>query len=184
MSIDDKQAKAISKYLSYLLRHDPAEAGITLDAQGWTPVDLLIEGVQHRFPELDRTMLEYIVATNSKQRFAFNNDRTMIRASQGHSVPVQLNYNAQEPPMVLFHGTSRSNVESILRDGIKKGERHDVHLSENVTTALQVGSRHGHGTILKIHALKMYEDGYVFYLSANRVWLTEYVPPKYVEVDF
>lgn len=182
--MDTKLATAISKYLSYILRHDPEEAGITLDTNGWTNVDELIEQVRYRFPELNKHMLEYIVATNSKQRFGFNEGKTMIRANQGHSVSVDLNYIAQEPPTVLFHGTSRDRVAAIMKEGLKKQERHHVHLSENVTTALQVGSRHGHGFILKVHSHKMHEAGYVFYLSANRVWLTDYVPPEYIEDDF
>lgn len=182
--MDTKLATAISKYLSYILRHDPGEAGIILDASGWTNVDILIEQVRYRFHELNREMLEYIVATNSKQRFAFNEDKTMIRASQGHSVNVELNYIAQQPPIVLFHGTSKDRVEVIMREGLKKQDRHHVHLSENVTTALQVGRRHGHAFILKVHSGKMHEDGYVFYLSANNVWLTDYVPPEYIEDEF
>lgn len=179
--MDTKLATAISKYLSYILRHDPAEAGITLDANGWTNVDMLIEQVRYRFPELNREMLQYIVATNSKQRFAFNEGKTMIRACQGHSVNVDLNYMAQQPPLVLFHGTSKDRVKAIMEEGVKKLERHHVHLSENVTTALQVGRRHGHACIVKVYSGKMHEDGYVFYLSANHVWLTDYVPPEYIE---
>jgi putative RNA 2'-phosphotransferase len=182
--MDAKQAKAISKYLSYILRHDPEEAGITLDTNGWTDVDLLIEQVQGRFPELNKMMLEYIVATNSKQRFGFNEAKTRIRANQGHSVNVELNYMTQPPPMVLFHGTSQDRVKAIMQEGLKKQERHHVHLSENVTTALQVANRHGRPFILKIHSGRMQEDGYLFYLSANHVWLTGHVPPKYIEDDF
>lgn len=182
--MDVKQAKAISKYLSYILRHDPADAGITLDENGWTDVAILIKELGVRFPGLDIPALEYIVATNNKQRFAFNEDKTRIRASQGHSVEVELNYLAQEPPTVLFHGTPLRNLAAILAEGLKKGERHHVHLSQNVTTALQVGARHGSPTILKIHSGKMFKDGYVFYLSANEVWLTAHVPPAYIEHDF
>ncbi len=182
--MDTKQNKAISKYLSYILRHDPDDAAITLDKNGWTNVDILIQQVNDRFPMLNNTMLEYIVATNNKQRFAFNEDKTMIRASQGHSVEVELNYMAQEPPTVLFHGTAIENINAILQQGLKKQERHHVHLSENVTTALQVGSRHGRSTVLKIHSGKMHEQGYVFYISANNVWLTDFVPPEFMEYDF
>lgn len=182
--MDPKEAKAISKYLSYILRHDPEDAGISLDENGWTDVDILIQQLQHRFPGMERSMLEYVVATNNKQRFAFNEGKSRIRASQGHSVEVDLNLLAQQPPIVLFHGTSKDRVPSIMKEGLKKGERHHVHLSENVTTALQVGSRHGSSFILKVHSGKMHEDGYTFYLSANRVWLTDHVPPEYLEDEF
>ena len=182
--MDAKGAKAISKYLSYILRHDPDEAGIRLDENGWTDVVQLVNELRVRFPGLDLPALEYIVATNNKQRFAFNEDKTKIRASQGHSVEVALNYLAQEPPTVLFHGTPKRNLAAILEEGLKRGERHHVHLSQNVTTALQVGARHGAPIILKIHSSRMHEDGYVFYVSANEVWLTEHVPPGYIEDDF
>jgi len=182
--MDQKAAKAISKYLSYILRHDPADAGIVLDKNGWTNVDALIEQVRIKFPELDMPALEYVVATNSKQRFAFNEDKTMIRANQGHSIDVELNLLASEPPTVLFHGTAKENVRSIMTEGLKKQDRHHVHLSENVTTALQVGSRHGKACVLKIHSGKMHADGYVFYLSANNVWMADFIPPAYIENDF
>ena len=182
--MDTKQAKALSKYLSYILRHDPDDAGIKLDTNGWTNVELLLNEISSRFPELDRTALEYIVATNNKQRFAFNEDKSLIRASQGHSVEVELNYLAQEPPMVLFHGTTMEHLRSILHEGLKKQSRHHVHLSENVMTALQVGSRNGRAKILKIHSGKMHEAGYTFYVSANNVWLTDFVPPEFIEDDF
>jgi putative RNA 2'-phosphotransferase len=182
--MDNKQAKTISKYLSYILRHDPADAGIILDTNGWTNVNLLLKELCSRFPVLDKTALEYIVATNSKQRFAFNEDKSMIRASQGHSVDVELNYMAQEPPTVLFHGTAVENVRSTMNEGLKKQNRHHVHLSENVTTALQVGSRHGRATVLKIHSGKMHEAGYIFYVSANNVWLTDFVPVEFIEDEF
>jgi putative RNA 2'-phosphotransferase len=182
--IEEKQTKAISKFLSYILRHEPAEAGITLDKNGWTDVSMLLKQLGDRFPTLNKSLLEYIVATNSKQRFAFNEDKTMIRASQGHSLDVELNYLAQEPPMVLFHGTAQGNVNAIMQEGLKKQSRHHVHLSENVLTALQVGSRHGRPVVLKIHAGKMHEAGYTFYVSANHVWLTDFVPAAFIEDEF
>lgn len=182
--MNDKEAKVISKYLSYILRHDPENAGITLDRNGWTDTALLLEGLRLRFPELDRAGLEYIVATNNKQRFAFNEDKTRIRASQGHSVAIELNCLEQSPPVVLFHGTSQDYVNAIMEEGLKKQTRHHVHLCQDVATALQVGSRHGRPKILKVRSGKMFEDGYVFYISANHVWLTDHVPPEYIEDDF
>jgi putative RNA 2'-phosphotransferase len=182
--MNEKQAKPISKYLSYILRHDPGEAGITLDDNGWTDVDILIEQVRARFPEMDKTLLEYIVATNSKQRFGFNEDKTRIRANQGHSVNVELNYMAQRPPMVLFHGTCEDNVKAIMQEGLKKQGRHHVHLSQDIVTALQVGSRHGRPFVLKVLAGKMHAEGLTFYLTANNVWLTDFVPPQFIEDMF
>lgn len=178
------ETKAISKYLSYILRHDPEDAGITLDESGWTNVPTLLHQLQGRFPGVDMATLEYVVATNSKQRFAFNEDRTMIRASQGHTVNVALNYLPQQPPTVLFHGTSRAFLKQILADGLTRQERHHVHLSQNLVTALQVGQRRQHTIVLKVHAEKMHNDGYVFYLTANNVWLTDHVPPAYIEDEF
>jgi putative RNA 2'-phosphotransferase len=182
--MNEKENKQLSKFLSYVLRHDPSELDITLDANGWTEVSLLLQHLRLRFPTVDMEALEYMVATNSKQRFSFNHTKTMIRANQGHSVPVDLNYVAQVPPTVLFHGTSRDYVKAIMTEGLKKQERHHVHLSENVATALQVAGRRPRACILRIQSAKMHEAGYEYFLTANHIWLTEYVPPEFIEDEF
>ena len=176
--------KALSKFLSYVLRHHPEEIGMELDENGWVPVDLLLQQLQPKFPGTDRAVLEKLVEQNSKKRFAFDETGTKIRASQAHSVSVALGYEPQEPPMVLFHGTAASAVKMIMEEGLTKQQRHHVHLSQSVTAALQVGSRYGSPKVLKIHSGKMHEAGYAFFMSPNGVWLTDHVPPGFIEDDF
>jgi putative RNA 2'-phosphotransferase len=126
-------------------------------------------------------LLFTIVDTNSKKRFAFNEDETKIRASQGHSLKIDLKYNPIKPPKSLFHGTSERFLESILKSGIEKRNRQHVHLSSDIETALKVGQRHGKPVILEIQTEKMNKNGHKFYLSENKVWLTEYVPIEYIK---
>ncbi|MGN1021287.1 MAG: RNA 2'-phosphotransferase [Aristaeellaceae bacterium] len=171
-----------SRFVSLILRHRPETIGITLDEHGWADVEQLIAGIRKTRP-FDRAMLEEIVANNSKQRFSFSGDGTKIRANQGHSVPVDVELEAQEPPEVLFHGTGRKYVDSILKEGLLPRTRLYVHLSADRATAVQVGARHGRPVVLTVHAGQMRRDGYVFYRSVNGVWLTKAVPTAYLTSD-
>jgi putative RNA 2'-phosphotransferase len=128
-------------------------------------------------------MLQQVVEYNDKKRFAFNEDGTKIRASQGHSLEVELDYQPQKPPAVLFHGTTERFLDAILEQGLQKRRRHHVHLSPDVETAANVGRRHGKPVVLAVQAARMHAEGHLFFCSANGVWLTEAVPPKYLSTD-
>lgn len=179
--INDKQLIHISKFLSLVLRHQPETIGIQLDQNGWTDVNQLIEKANDYGISFDREILEHIIATNSKKRFAFNDTFDKIRASQGHSVDIELGYTNQKPPEILYHGTSEKSVQSILDTGLEKRSRQHVHLSSNIETALTVGQRHGKPFIFKILAEQMYNDNFQFFISDNNVWLTDHVPTKYLK---
>ncbi|RQO32275.1 RNA 2'-phosphotransferase [Taibaiella sp. KBW10] len=178
--MNDKHKKSVSKYLSYLLRHHPETIGLELDENGWVAVAELMQKNTHAFLQFTMEDLEDIVATNEKKRFAFNEDHTRIRASQGHSISIDIGLQAQDPPEYLYHGTGSKSVSAIREQGIEKRSRHHVHLSVDRATALAVGSRHGSPEVLTICAQKMQEDGVVFYLSENGVWLTDYVAIQYI----
>ena len=169
--------KETSKYISLILRHKPEVIGITLDEHGWANVDELIEGVSRTHP-LDMAALELIVAEDEKQRYSFNEDKTLIRANQGHSIPVDVELDEKEPPEVLYHGTGEKYVSSIDRQGLIPKSRLYVHLSRDEETAVKVGSRHGKPVIYKVKSGEMYRDGYKFFCSVNGVWLTKEVPVK------
>lgn len=179
MTTDDTRA---SKLLSYVLRHRPDQASVTLDAQGWVEVDALLAGLAARGTVLTRTDLDRIVAADSKRRYAYSDDGTRIRASQGHSVDVDLGYQPAVPPPLLFHGTAERNLESILATGLDRRQRHHVHLSAAVATARQVGGRHGRPVVLDVDAARMHADGFAFFVTANGVWLVESVPPTYLRI--
>ena len=174
--------KKESKFLSLVLRHHPEVIGITLDAHGWAEVNLLIKHMKRKFPVFSLKILEEIVATDSKQRYAFSEDNTRIRANQGHSLAVELELLPQIPPDYLYHGTASRFVESILKSGLQKQTRQYVHLSTDIETATKVGSRHGSPIIFEVNTKAMYQAGFIFYLSANGVWLTDKVPPKYLSI--
>lgn len=180
--MDNKTTNTVSKFLSLVLRHKPELIGIELDTQGWVDVDILIKQLNANGASVDRELLDYVVETNSKKRFAFNENRERIRASQGHSIPVEMGYVAQNPPDVLFHGTGEKSVASILNTGLEKRDRQYVHLSQDLQTATQVGSRHGKPVVFTILAGEMQAAGYLFYLSENNVWLTDKVPVEFVRI--
>jgi putative RNA 2'-phosphotransferase len=171
---------ATSKLLSYVLRHRPDSIGLALDAHGWAEVDELLACLAQHGKPVDRALLERTVAQNDKQRFAFNEDRTRIRASQGHSIAVDLQLREAEPPAMLYHGTASRFLKAILAGGLKAGARHHVHLSADLHTAMRVGARHGFPAVLLVDAARMRADGIPFYLSDNGVWLTGEVKPKYL----
>jgi len=171
---------ATSKLLSYVLRHRPDSIGLVLDAHGWAEVGALLACLGAHGKPVDRALLERVVADNDKQRFAFSPDGSRIRASQGHSIAVDLQLREAEPPAVLYHGTASRFLKAILASGLRPGARHHVHLSADMTTATRVGARHGFPSVLAVDAARMREDGIVFYLSDNGVWLTAEVKPKYL----
>jgi putative RNA 2'-phosphotransferase len=170
----------ISKFLSLVLRHKPEEIGIRLDPAGWVPVNDLLSACQAHGFSIRRDELEEAVRSNDKKRFAFSEDRQLIRASQGHSVEVQLDYQPLTPPEILYHGTATRFLDSIKAQGLVKGKRHHVHLSSDEVTAVKVGARHGKAVVLVIESLQMHKDGFLFYRSENGVWLTEEVPPGHI----
>jgi len=174
--------KHIPKFLSLVLRHHPDTLGITLDEQGWTEVDTLLQKMNAQGKKVTMDRLKEVVATNDKKRFAFNEDETKIRASQGHSVAVDLNYEPIKPPEFLYHGTVPKFLKDIQEQGLQKMSRLHVHLSEDRETALRVGARRGVPTILAVRSGAMHQKGYEFYKSENNVWLTDAVPADYINL--
>ena len=172
--------KETSKYMSLILRHKPDAIGITLDEHGWANVDELIAGIA-KDNEFNMEILEEIVRTDEKQRYSFNEDKTLIRANQGHSIPVDVELEEKEPPEILYHGTGEKYVASIDAQGLIPKSRLYVHLSKDEETAVKVGSRHGKPVIYIVKAKQLHDDGYKFFISANNVWLTKEVPVKYLE---
>lgn len=164
-----------SKRLSYLLRHNPGDAGLTLDGAGWTPVADLLNALGW-----SRADLDVVVADNNKKRFEYDPTGARIRASQGHSVDVDLGYEAKEPPTTLYHGTSEPLLAVILTDGLLKMQRHHVHLSPDTETALVVARRRPKPVVLAVDAARMIAAGSKFYLSTNGVWLVDAVPARYL----
>ncbi len=176
----EQEIKNISKFLSLVLRHDPKKIQLNLDENGWAEVDELLSKINKHRMKLDLATLQEVVATNDKKRFAFNEEQTKIRASQGHSIKIDLDIEAVEPPVVLYHGTVGKFIESIKKEGLQKMNRQHVHLSQEKATAINVGSRRGVPTILVVNSGEMHKDGFTFYLSENKVWLTDEVPAKYI----
>jgi len=179
--MNEKEAIRTSKFLSLILRHEPQQVGITLDEAGWVGVQELLEAVNRHGVKLTLDELKYVVDTNTKKRFAFSEDGQRIRASQGHSVEVDLQYSPQTPPEILYHGTATRFLDSIRKDGLKSMARHDVHLSAETKMTIQVGGRHGKPVLLTIRAGDMHRAGNVFKCSTNGVWLVSQVPPEFIE---
>jgi len=178
--MNEIENKRISKFLSLILRHQPETIQLKLDENGWADVSELIAKSAKSRMHFSFKDLEEVVETNNKKRFAFNEDKTRIRASQGHSIDIDLALKAAQPPDFLYHGTADSNISSILQKGIEKRNRQYVHLSVDKETATKVGMRHGKPVILTIRTKEMYDNGIPFYLSANGVWLTDFVDARYI----
>ena len=176
--------KKTSIFISLILRHKPDVIGISLDEHGWANVQELINGINKTGKySIDMPMLEEIVRTDNKQRYSFNEDRSKIRANQGHSINVDVELKAAVPPEILYHGTGEKYVDSINAEGLKPKSRLYVHLSKDVETAVTVGSRHGKSIVYTVASGEMYRQGYTFYLSENGVWLTKNVPVDFMKIE-
>lgn len=176
-----KKLDKLSVFISLVLRHKPEAAGITLDEHGWANVEELLDGINNIGRKIDMGVLEEIVRTDHKQRYRFNEDKTLIRANQGHSIPVDVELKEEEPPEFLYHGTADRFIKAIMEEGLKPMSRLYVHLSKDIETAAKVGKRHGKPVILKVHSGQMCREGIRFYLSENGVWLTKKVEVRYLE---
>lgn len=176
--------KKTSVFISLILRHKPDVIGISLDEHGWANVQELINGINKTGKySIDMTAFEEIVRTDNKQRYSFNEDRSKIRANQGHSINVDVELKETVPPEILYHGAGEKYVYSINREGLKPKSRLYVHLSKDVETAVTVGSRHGKPVVYTVASGEMYRQGYTFYLSENGVWLTKNVPIDFMKIE-
>lgn len=171
----------LSKKLCYILRHNPASIGLSIDKNGYADINELIGKLRLHGVNISKSNLAEIVASDEKSRYSYNEDKTKIRANYGHSFAVDLEFKALCPPPVLYHGTAKRNVESILENGLDKSSRNYVHLTDNISSALDVGGRYGKAVIFKIDACRMFRKGYAFYKS-GAVWLTEHVPTEYLSL--
>lgn len=173
----------ISKFLSYVLRHEPGSIGLELDPGGWADVDSLLESARRDGRDLSAEDLRWVIEASDKQRFELSPEGRAIRARYGHSVPVDLGLEPIEPPEFLFHGTSQASLASILESGLRSKARNLVHLSPDRATARQVGARHGRPVVLEVAAGSMQADGHRFFQPAASVWMTETVPPEYLRQE-
>jgi putative RNA 2'-phosphotransferase len=178
--MSEKDQIRLSKFLSLILRHDPGKVGLSLDEAGWVEVAELLDAMGRHGHPVSREALLRVVETSDKKRFALSDDGARIRASQGHSVEVELGYAPATPPDVLYHGTVDRFLDSIRAKGLVKGERHHVHLSADAQTATKVGARRGRAVVLRIDAAGMAREGLLFFVSANGVWLTDQVPARFI----
>ncbi|WP_445663965.1 RNA 2'-phosphotransferase [Fodinibius sp. AD559] len=176
---------AQSKFLSHVLRHHPESIGLEVDNNGWAKISELVEKAQHNGKNIDRDIIREIMQNSSKQRFILSSDRKYIRAGYGHSIDVDLQLKPKDPPENLYHGTARNNVSSIFADGIQAQSRNFVHLSTTIDEARNVGGRHGKPQILLVFSKRMSREGYDFYQSESEesIWLTNFVPPEFLETQ-
>jgi len=177
------QKKNLSKYLSLLLRHQPEVLNLKMDKNGWVNLDELIEKLNADGKNITLEKIQEVVAINTKQRFKLDEVNNRIRANQGHSINVDVELEEKIPPPILYHGTAKKNIDIISKEGLKKMNRQHVHLSQDYDTAINVGGRHGKPIILKIDCKRMLEDGFKFYISENKVWLTDVVDMKYIKFE-
>jgi putative RNA 2'-phosphotransferase len=178
--MNEKDMVRLSKRISTWLRHHPEAIGLTMDGAGWVAVDQLLTNAAARGRRFSRAQLDEVVAGNNKRRFEFDDTGTLIRARQGHSIPVELGYAEATPPEVLYHGTAQNTLPLIWRDGLLPMRRHAVHLSPDTETAVNVGSRHGRPAVLAVAAARMHSDGFAFSVTENGVWLADAVPAEYL----
>lgn len=171
-----------SKFLSYVLRHNPDALGLDVEPGGWVDVGDLLDRAREQGRSLDRTLLEQVIAHGDKERFSLSDDRTKIRANYGHSIDVDLDLTPTPPPPTLYHGTARAALSSIQQEGLLPQSRQYVHLSSTPEEAQTVGRRHGPPVVLRVEAQRMHEAGFTLYQSTEAVWLTQRIPPRFLQI--
>lgn len=175
--LNQDREKSLSKMMTKLLRHTPEDFGVVLDPEdGSCPIDTLLEAIQAqpKWSWVKQEDVEQVVRNSDKQRFEIKDER--IRARYGHSHQ-KVRYNPGEPPAVLYHGTNKKALPSILKEGLSPMSRQYVHLSEGTHFATLAGRRRGELVILKVDTLKAKQLGVTFYYAGNEVWLADHVPP-------
>lgn len=179
--MDTKRLNETSKFLSYVLRHEPQAIGLQLDSEGWADLESLIAGAAEDGRPLNMDLIQAVVSSSDKKRFSLSDDGLRIRAVQGHSTgTVSLQHVEKEPPELLYRGTATRFLESIREKGLIPGSRHHVHLSQDMQTAIAVGQRYGKPVVLKVDALRMHQQGFKFFQAENGVWLTDHVPASLI----
>lgn len=178
----NNQQVQLSKFLSLILRHNPSVVGLELDPEGWVDTKQLIDAI-NRTPNhsIDMELLQHIVAHNNKNRFGFNQDQTRIRANQGHSLDINLGYDPIQPPEYLYHRANTQSVQKFLTHGIQSKHKKHAYMGASPQEAHKFGHWRGQPVLLRIHAQRMHQDGFQFYHSQSGIWLTEKIPPKYIE---
>ncbi|MGO2339084.1 MAG: RNA 2'-phosphotransferase [Psychrobacter sp.] len=172
-----------SKFLSYILRHEPDAIGLVLSSDGWANINELIQSANTSGNNITLEQIYSIVESDKKGRFSISDDGQYIRAVQGHSLKtVDLNLKETTPPANLLHGTAQRFIESIHNEGLLSQKRQYVHLTEDYDTAIKTGMRYGKPVVLNIDSRKMQEEGYKFYQAENDVWLTSTVPLAYIAI--
>lgn len=176
-----KNSVEISKFLSYVLRHKPEAIGLKLDTEGWANISDLVRGAQQVGQTLNEEIIRVVVENSEKQRFTMSGDGKRIRAAQGHTTgAVAIDHKRVVPPAILYHGTATRFETSIMQEGLRPGQRHHVHLSDNFDTAESVGLRYGKPLVLSVAAARMHDQGFAFYQADNGVWLTALVPTTFL----
>lgn len=171
----------LGKEISYALRHHPEKYHLNMDEEGWVNIEDLLLVLSDRYGQLSEEDIVALMHRSSKQRYEICNHR--IRAFYGHSFDKMIKKDKEEPPVILYHGTAKQCIDSIMKYGLKSMNRQYVHLSSDIETALEVGSRKDkQPVILKIDAFKAYQDGICFYLGNEKVWLSQTIPPSYIHI--
>ena len=183
--MEKQKEQVISKYLSFILRHSPSNIDLNLTHDGWANIeDLIKKSKLHQNLNFTKEELNFVVLNNNKQRFLLSKDMLQIKANQGHSIQIDLGLLDIEPPNYLYHGTAIRFLDRILKEGLKPMSRHAVHLSLSYEIAESVGIRHGKPIVIRIKAKEMHLENFKFQCTANNVWLTKIIEPKYFKLDF
>lgn len=183
MSSSSPKYRRLSKYLSYILRHDPQEADLSIDKYGFADLNRVVEALNEtKHYWAGKEDIEYLIENSDKTRFEIKGYK--IRALYGHSIDVEIEEELhQPPPKKLYHGTSPDSAEAISEEGIKSQNRQFVHLSKTKEEAYRVGKRHHlEPVIFQIDAEKAWKEGITFYERGD-LYLVEYMPSTYLDIS-
>ncbi len=184
-----------SKQLIKKLRHDAVLANNAAEREriikkGDLPIDkhgyALIEDLE--FLGWKVKELQDIMAEDDKKRFTMSDRR--IRAENGHSIEgLDMKYTLITDPSkypVVVHGTYSKNIDSIMRYGLHRRSRNEIHFTTVLDTRKNLsGFRDNADTLIHIDMEAAMRDGLTFYITGNNVILCPgnkdgYLLPKYI----
>jgi putative RNA 2'-phosphotransferase len=171
-------AERFSRWMSYVLRHNPERYGLQPDRYGFVDFEEFLQIASRRYPDLGADRIRALIEASGTSRFEIAGER--VRARYGHSIAVDPVGPPVEPPEALFFGTDASSADTIAAQGLIPADRRHLHLSTTPEEALTIAQRKtSNPMVFRILAQDAHKTGVAFFRESE-LFLTARVPPAFL----